>query len=63
MEQILARKRGVVNRSGDHFVPGCSYDPDDRDENDEPSSELIAAERLTESTYDEITTQLEAVWG
>jgi hypothetical protein len=63
MEQILARKRGVVNRSGDHFVPGCSYDPDDLDENDEPSPKLIAAERLAESTYDELTTQLEAVWG
>jgi hypothetical protein len=63
MEQILARKKGVVKRSGDHFVPGCSYDHLDLDENCEPTPELIAAERLTESTYDEIITQLEAVWG
>jgi hypothetical protein len=63
MEQILARTPGVVNRSGDHFVPGCSYCPLDLDENCEPTPELIAAERLTESTYHEITTQLEAVWG
>jgi hypothetical protein len=63
MEQILARTSGVVNRDGDYFVPGCFYGALDLDENYEPTPERIAAERLTESTYHEITTQLEVVWG
>jgi hypothetical protein len=64
MEQVLARKhvRGHRGR-GYYSVPGCFYCPLDLDENYEPTPELIAAERLTESTYHEITTQLEAVWG
>ena len=63
IEQILARTPGVVNRDGDYFVPRCSYGALDLDENYDPTPERIASERLTESTYHEITTQLEVVWG
>ncbi len=63
MEQVLARTPGVVNRDGDYFVPGCFYGALDLDENYDPTPERIAAERLTESTYHEITTQLEVAWG
>jgi hypothetical protein len=64
MEQILARTPGVVNRDGDYWVPGRGYGfLDDLDENYEPTPERIARERLTESTFHEITTQLEVAWG
>ena len=63
MEQILARTPGVVNRDGDYFVPGCFYGALDLDENYDPTPEMIAAMRLTESTYHEIATQIEVVWG
>jgi hypothetical protein len=58
MERLLARRRG-----GNYRVPGCFYGALDVDENDDPTPEMIAAMRLTESTYHAITAQLEAVWG
>jgi hypothetical protein len=63
MEQILARKHPRGRRGGDYCAPGCFYGALDLDENYEPTPERIAAERLTESTYHEITTQLEVAWG
>jgi hypothetical protein len=63
MEQILARTPGVVDRDGDYLIPRCSYGALDLDENYDPTPECIASERLTESTYHEITAQLELVWG
>jgi hypothetical protein len=63
MEHVLARTPAVVNRDGDYFVPGCSYGALDLDENYDPTPERIAAERLTESTYHEVTAQLEVAWG
>jgi hypothetical protein len=50
MEQVLARTPGVVNRDGDYSIPGCSYCVLDLDENYDPTPELVATERLTEST-------------
>jgi hypothetical protein len=50
MEQVLARTPGVVNRDGDYSVSGCFYCVLDLDENYDPTPELVATERLTEST-------------
>jgi hypothetical protein len=63
MEQLLGRKHPRGSRGGNYWVPGCFYGALDLDENYEPTPERIAAERLTESTYHEITHQLEVAWG
>jgi hypothetical protein len=59
MERMLTRRPGLVSGPGDYHVPGCSYAALFLD--DDP--EEIANERLTESTYRDITTQLEVTWG